>query len=495
MSSSVIRDNFRLANLSKFIKSLSATDTLYVGIGRPQFWDTSTIPNNDAVLIEDPLWSSKNNLISETSDREDLMSCKRVNVTDVSHGILKEVWTSGKKYDIYRHDWDGSVMAVDGSFPASLATVKCIVINNEYDIYMCIKQGKTGTIINPSIYSPETGQNVGGATTGVLKTADGYYWKFLAKTTGAEIATFSSITHHPVKTLKVAPSEIDVVNYYQWTSQLNSASYKSGIYTINVVNGGGGYNGGVAGTRVVASGSAETDPEFKIIGNGSNIGYTVTYGAGGTVTDIEITNPGTGYTHATISATGGSNLVVDVIYTPSSGLGCDPVKDTSALYFLCTVSLNDDEGGKFTIDNDYRKVCLISNPFNYGTSVVATSSTVGAYITLTFSSVTDGANTFAPDQIVTGASSGAKARIIDFDGVNVLRVIRTSSENLGQLGANNNFLVGETVAVGSKSGIVSNVTLPDIDTRTGEVIYSEYKSNPTLRGPGQTETIKIIVEF
>jgi hypothetical protein len=490
----VIRDSFRLLNLRKFISSLSGTDTLYVGIGRPQYWDVSTIPNNDAVELGSATYMAKNNLASEKYDREDLMSLKRVNITDVSHGILKEMWTAGKKYDIYRHDWDGTIQSVyDDSFPASLATVKCVVINNSYDIYLCIKQGKSGSTINPSIYSPETGVAVGGPTTGVVKTADGYYWKFLAKTDGADISSFSSITHHPVKTLTSAPPGTSTY-YAQWTSQLNSQNFKSGIYVINVTNGGSGYNGGSAGTRVVTD--AEGDAQFRVIGDGTGLQYTVTYGAGGSILDVEITNPGTGYTHAVVSATGGSNAAFDIIYTPPSGLGADPVKDASALYFLASVSLNSAEGGKFTILNDYRKIYLISNPLNYGTSVISTSSTLSAYQTFVCSSITGGANAFKPDDIITGSSSGAKARVIDFDGVNTIRLIRTSSENLGSVGANNNFLVGETLTTngGTGTGVISTITLPDMDRNTGEFIYSEYRG-AILRQSGQTEVIKVIVEF
>jgi hypothetical protein len=500
MTSSVIRDSFRLANLKKFMTSLSdysvgnpAKETLYIGIGRPQYWDVATVPNNDAVELESALYSAKNTLASEKFDREDLMSLKKVNPSDISHGILKEVWTAGKKYDTYRHDWDGTIQSVyDNSFPASLSSVKYVVINNAYDVYICIKQGKTGSVVNPSIYSPETGVPVG-TNTGVLKTADGYYWKFMSKTDGSDIATFTSITHHPVKTLKTAPTNTSVY-YTQWTSQLNSQNFKSGIYVINITNGGSGYNGGSAGIRVVTD--AENDAQFRVIGDGTGMQYSVSYGSGGSINDIEITNPGTGYTHAVIQAIDGAGATFDIIYTPSTGLGADPVKDTSALYFLCSISLQSDEGGKFTVKNDYRKVYLVSNPFNYGTSVISTASTLSAYFTFTLDTIVGGSNAFKADDIITGSSSGAKARVIDFDGVNKLRVIRTSTENLGLVGANNNFLVGETLSTtgGAGTGVISIITLPDMDKSSGEIIYSEYRG-AILRQPGQTEVVKCIVEF
>lgn len=494
MSSSIIRDSFRISNLKKFISSLSGSDSLYLGIGRPQYWDVSTIPNNDAVELTNSLFSAKNTIMSDIKDREDMMSLKRVNSTDVSHGISKVVWAAGNKYDIYRHDWDGTIQcAYDGTYPSSLADVKYVVINTQYDIYICLRQGKTGSTINPSTYSPETGTVVGIASAGVRKTADGYYWKFIGKTDTADFSAFASITHHPIRTLTVAPLESSAY-YTQWTSQVNSQLYKSGIYVIQVTNGGSGYNSGLAGTRTVTD--AEGDTEFKVIGDGTGLQYTVTYGTGGSIVDIDVINPGTGYTHATISATGGLGATFDVIYTTPWGLGADPVKDTSAVFLLVSVSLQSDEGGKFTVLNDFRKVSLISNPCNYGTAVISTGATLSAYSTLNVGSIVGGATAFKSDDIITGATSGAKARVIDFDGIGVIRIIRTSSENLASTGANNPFLTGETITTsgGVGTATISSIDFPEVDTKAGDVIYSEYRG-AVLRQSGQTEQIKIVTQF
>lgn len=492
MTSSVIRDGYRLANLKKFISSL-ATESLYVGIGRPQFWDVSTIPNNDSVDLSSAAYSAKNNVLGSIRDAEDMMALKLVNSTDVSHGISKLTWTAGKKYDIYRHDYDGTIQSVyDSSYPESLADAKYVVINASYDIYICLKQGRTGTTVNASLYSPETGTAIG-TNTNCYKTADNYVWKFIGKTDGIDISTFSSLTHHPVRTLTSAPL-ITSTYYPQWTAQQNSLTYKGGIYTINVLNSGSGYNGGNAGTVSVTD--AEADANFKIIGDGSGLQFSITFGSGGAIVSIDITNPGTGYTHANIVPATGVGAAFDIIFTPPYGLGANPVKDTSALFLLVSVVFLSDEGGKVTIENEYRKISLISNPYLYGTTTIANLAVARAYITLTVGDLVGGSVSFKPDDIITGGSSGAKGRVIDFNGTDTIKLIRTSSENFGQVGANNALIVGETLTTsgGPGTATITNITLPDIDTKTGDVIYSEYRM-PILRQSGQSENIKIITGF
>ena len=501
MTSSVIRDSFRLSNLKKFIYSLATGDNLYVGIGRPQYWDTITNADDQTISNASPLpYSARNDLASELYDREDLMSLKKLNpVTsspsngDMTFGVLKNQWTAGQVYDTYRHDWDGSRQAnYDGSYPASLASVTYVVVNTNYDIYICLKQGRVsgpGSAINSSLYSPETGVPVG-TNTGISKTADGYYWKYIAATSGSDLNVFSSITNHPVQTLTSAPSNTSAY-YPQWISQQNSASFKSGIYCINVTAGGSGYNSGNAG--VVSISSPATNASFKIVGDGTGLAVNVTYGAGGSIVDVEVSSPGYGYTYAVVSAVGGSGAAFDIIYTPTSGLGCNPVKDCSAMYLLVTAQLNDIEGGKFTIANSYRKICLVSNPLLYGSTTLATASDMGAYITLNLISTS---GTINSGDIITGTSSGAKARVIDVVG-SVLRCIRTSSENIGLLsGSYTPFAVSEQVTSQAGAyGTIASVVLPDVDPDSGEFIYSEYRTQAIPRSSGGTEIIKIIIEF
>jgi len=488
--SAIIRDIFRVNTLSSFINSL-ATQSLYLGIARPEYWDT--VSSNDVTIpIPD------NTVASVNLDWEDMLALKKITISDAIAAIYKEMWQANVKYDTYRHDWNGSRPIVYNgpniapTLPTSIGDVKCVVITDTFGIYICLKQPIVNGIVQPSIYSPKTGTPVGSA--GVVKTADGYYWKFIAVTSPADLVKFSSTYYHPIETVLTAPAPSDPY-YPQWTSQVTSALFKGGIYTINVTSAGTGYHGNVAGVVTVTD--SINDGNFKVIGNGIGLQYTVTYGASGSIMDVEITNPGHGYTYATITAVGGTGASFDIVYTPLTGLGVSPDRDIVARYMIIDTSLTGAEGnGVFTVSNDFRKLMLIINPYNFGTSTIATSAFLDASYTINVG-VGLSAAAYPYDSIVTGSSSGAKGRIVDFNTVTGnIRIIRTSYENIGNIGSSNSFIVGETLNTNPGTGTASivSITSPGVEKYSGDILYSEYRS-PIFRSVSQTEDLKIIVKF
>ena len=187
--SAIIRDQFKFSTLQKFI-SLATTNSLYIGIARPQFWDTVT--SSDGVIP-----SPENTVASINQDSEDLLAIKRLSATNMTPGIFRETWTSNVKYDTYRHDWNGGIVAAYNGLtasptnPTSISDVKCTVITANYNIYVCLKQPVISGVVQPSLYSPQTGSPIG-TNTGIVKTADGYYWKFMASTSTDDYVKFSS---------------------------------------------------------------------------------------------------------------------------------------------------------------------------------------------------------------------------------------------------------------------------------------------------------------
>jgi len=489
--SAIIHDNFKIKTLKYFIDSLG-TDSLYLAIARPQYWDV--VAENDYVIP-----TPYNTVEGILRDWEDVTSLKRIFASSTSFGIFKEMWTPNVKYDTYRHDWGGTIPSVynganaSQTLPQSLGDVKCVVITASYDIYLCLKQKVTNGEVQPSLYSPDTGTPIG-TDTGIVKTSDGYYWKYLGATSTNDVISFSSKYYHPITTVPSAPGPSDAY-FPQWESQENSKLLKGGIYIINVLVKGTGYNGGVAGTRNVTN--AETDAEFKVIGNGTGLQFTVTYSSGGSIDDVEVTNPGTGYTHAEVVLTTGTAAEIEIIFTPSSGLGVDPIKDVVGRFLILNVTLTGAEGsGDFTIENEYRKILLISNPTNYGGSTVSTAATLDA--TTTFNVGTGlGVGAYPIDAIITGATTGCVARVVDFDEtLGNLRIIRTIAENLGEASANNDFQVGEALnsTPGTAGGTIVSITTSEVQPNSGDIIYSEYRA-PIARSLEQTESLNLIVKF
>jgi hypothetical protein len=465
------------------MNSFSNGNSLYIGIGKPTFWD---LVQNTDVAPDIP----ENDVIGTARDWEDMMHLKLINPADISTGVFREMWSPNTKYDTYRHDWNSNRASVYNGAnafvptPTNLSDAKYYVITSNYNMYICLKQGSVNGTVQPSTQNPETGVLVG-TNTGMYKTSDGYYWKFIGITTPSDVVKFMTDTYHPVETLETAPG-INDPYYTQWLSQTNAQSFKRGVYTINVLNGGTGYNGGASGTVSFPSGS------IAVSGNGTGLAGTVTFGAGGVVNSIEITNPGSGYTFLTMTISGGANFTYDPIFTPSWGLGADPARDLSAYYCIINASLNSIEGGAFTVTNDYRKISLIANPTDYNSSTISTSQTRDATTTLTLTSG-GGSGAYLADEVVTDSVTGAKGRVVDWNSTTgKLRIIRTTSENYASAGASAAFSIGSTVSPGS--GIVGTITTPQVQPGSGDIIYSEYRT-PITRSLGQSENITLVLEY
>jgi hypothetical protein len=498
----IIRDTFKTNAIQQFINSLSS-NSLYLGIGRPQYWDTTSGTDTTDYIVTDPITNIQthksrllpdNTFSSVESDWEDMMSLKRLTSADAIAGMFKELWQANTVYDCYRHDWNGTRPAVYSginatALPASLADVKCFVITSSYNTYACLKQGIVNGVVQPSIYSPDTGVSVG--TTQMIKTADNYVWKYISTTSSEDVIKFSSTYYHPVETVLSAPASTVHPYYEQWLAQQASAAYKGGIYIINVLNGGSGYNGSLAGSHAVTN--AKTDTQFKILGNGSGLQFTVAYGSGGIISSVDITNPGRGYSYATITAIGGSGAAFDIIFTPMYGLGCDPVRDCACRYVILNTTLAGAEGGDFTIANDYRKITLVMNPFNIGSTTVATSTTLDSTIHLNVGTP-QVSGAYPSDAIVTGSTTGAKARVVDFNATTgLVRCIRTSTENQNIQGSNNDFSTLDTLtsSPGSGNTAIMSLASPEVVQYSGDIIYSEYRGLITRTGGNESLTITV----
>ena len=488
--SAIIRDSFRVRTLQNFISSLSS-NSLYLGIGRPEYWDT-------VGSLDTNIPTPKNNVVSVAQDWDDMMSLKKLTPAMTSAAIFNEPWVSNTIYDQYRHDWDGSKNSVyNGSSsnvikPASIGDVKCFVTTSSYNTYICIAQGIISGIVQPSTFSPDTGSVIG--STGMVSTADGYIWLFVASTSASDHVSFSNSFCQPIKTLLTAPITSDAY-YPQWLSQQLGASYKGGIYQIGVTTSGSGYNGGVSGFHTVTN--AIIDTQFTITGDGIGLQFDVAYAAGGGILSVSVTNPGSGYSYAKITAIGGTGATFDVIFTPMSGITCDPVLTCVARYLVVSTTLTDTEGGFFTVKNDYRKISIILNPTDFGSAVLTTAAGASAMYSM---NVGTGliSGSYNPDDIISGTTSQAAGRVVDFDYLTgTLRYIKTPLENFNNPFAANSFQINDTVTnvtTATSNGIIVSITNPDVQPYSGDIIYTEYRS-PVMRNPAQTENISVVLKF
>lgn len=409
---------------------VAATNTYYLGISKQYPWTDDAVPevpsNSFGQLVE---------------DYRTLLAIKKITGSNVSAAIIQRLWTYGTIYTMYDDE------------DVDLFTKNFYVVNSTFDIYKCIDNnlGATSTV-EPT-----------GTGTTIFSTADGYQWKFMGSVSAAKLATFPSQSWLPVATLTSSDGSA------QWNTQ--QSAINGGLHTIIVTNGGSGYTG---------------TPTVNIVGNGSGAVASCTI-SGGVITKITVSNPGTGYTFATISIAGtGTGAVARAVISPIGGHGKDIEAELGSSNAMINVILNQGEGGVFPIVNEYRKIVLIKNPFNYGTTTRCSASVLDCTTTLTLS-VNSG--NFTQDEIVTQTGSGATGRVVDWDSTNKILRINDITGTWVQSQALSGGTSGATGTVAT-----AGVTNPGVDQYSGVLFYKDYRT-AINRSADQRESITIVLAF
>jgi hypothetical protein len=406
-----------------------------------------------------------------------MIAMKRIQSSDVSHAILRRDWTSGKYYDIYRHNYDGSaaqgvdIDAGTSTTRASLFDANFFVITDEYNVYKCIDNRNAANTVAASTTKPT------GTSTTAFTTADGYTWKYMYSISAADVLKFVSTDFIPVKTLGTNPGSTD--SYYS-QYLVEAAAVSGGISNIVVTAGGNGYT---------------SAPTVTITGDGTGATATATI-TSAAVTAINITAAGTGYSYVVVTLSGGAgtSAAASAIVSPRGGHGADAIEELGGFYVIMNVRLEYADGsGDFPVDNDYRRIGIVKDPLLFGTTTLATTSTLKATPALIFNAGVTG--TFSVDEVITQATTGATGRVVSWDSTTrTLRYIK-------QQGVQNNIAFQATYNVtGAGSSAVGTVATsgglanPEVAIDSGDIIYFENR-RPINRASDQLEDIKIVVEM
>lgn len=480
--SAIITNDYRIFNVDSFIRSLEGSpplNYLYAFIGKSTNWD----PLNSAAISTPIDCLDHHNLVWS-----EMMSLKQIGRSNVSAGIKKIEWGSGKVYDIYRHDY--GTTGVTGvsetgitTYPTSLAEARYYVVSpTNNGVYICIDNNDN----SQSTYDPGLeGTGVGYAN---IETSDNYIWKFVCSISPSDYANFATSDFYPVKRVLTAPPGGDPYES-QYGAQQNAISQGGAIYKVVIDAPGTSANTGT----IVIDGTTNSS---CIKGDGTGFECAIVVDNLGGVASISITAAGTGYTYLHLDLTLVGNAfngaILKPIITPLRGLGANPPLDLNAHYLLASVQLEKDEGdGDFTVLNDYRQVGLVVNPYDYNTTSLQNEITCDAAFTLTTS---DSVSNFVPDGIIT--NNGTIGRVIDVDAVNKkIRVIISRPESNADWTENAGFAAGIITQTNpSSTATVTTVTPPEIEPNSGQIIYFENRSTIT-RNATQTEVINIAIEY
>ena len=482
----IITNKFRINNAEQFVESFSeaSPETYYLFIGRAHAWasDADVQGNTIAEGTDASPPTPNDDVTSEFYNWDDMLGAKLISSSDVSRCIPRRNWTTGTTYDMYEHNISSSNAANSGA--TNLFDATYVVMNSSYAVYKVIENdGATASTVEPTSTSNS-----------IFSTSDGYRWKYMYSLTSAETLNFMSTDFIHCST----------------DSTVSAAAVDGALDTALVVAGGSGYN----------TSSGSTISAIPIRGDGSSGVASVTISSGA-VSAVSITTAGTGYTYAyitnadIIAATNaggsGSGANINVIIPPKGGHGADALKELGAFYVMLNKSLVGAEGtSDIGVANDFRRIGLVRNPYNFGTTTVASADTRRQLYAAVFSSVS---GTFVADEEINQASTGAVGKVVEYDATNKLLYwyqtrfpdVGTDSNGNATAFSGANAITGQTSSASatpntSSSTDVNGVSItsgysnPELAADSGDILYVEERS-PITRASDQTENIKLIIEF
>ena len=482
----IITNKFRINNAEQFVESFSETaaTTYYLFVGRSHSWATDTDGQgrsiNEGTDASPP--TPNDDVSSEFYNYDDMLGAKLLTSSDVSHVIPRRNWTTGTTYDMYEHNISSSNAANSGA--TNLFDSTFFVMNSSFAVYKVIENdGATASTVEPTSTSNS-----------IFETSDGYRWKYMYSLTSSETLNFMSTDFIHVST----------------DSTVSAAAVDGALDTILVVAGGSSFT--------TSSGSTISAIPIRGDGTGGIASVTISSGAIATAT---VTTAGSGYTFAYIrdadiiaatnagGAGSGSNL--NVIIPPKGGHGSDAVKELGGFFVMLNKSLVGVEGtSDIGVGNDFRRIGLLRDPTNFGTTTVASATTRRQIFAVKFASVS---GTFTADEEINQASTGAVGKVVEFDSTNLIlyyyqtRFPDCGADSNGNLTAFSgaNAITGQSSSASatpdtSNSNTVNGVEFssgyanPELAFDSGDIIYVEERS-PITRASDQTENVKLIIEF
>lgn len=495
----IITEKFRIHNANQFYESFSeaSADVYYLFLGKSTAYTTGTSGGTDG---SPP--TPADDVGSEYYYWDDMLAAKKISSNDVTYAIPRRNWVNGTIYDMYKHNVSSSSTATSGA--SSLYDSKFYFMTDAYRVYK-ILDNNGGTAYSGSAPT---------STSTDPFAIGGYVVQYMYTLSTTEVEKFLTTDFMPVTTnATVSAAATDgALDSFVVTA---GSGGTDGTYYVPVYGDGSsaGTSSGAILSLVVSGGAiasfgmtAGTDSSVHAAGAGYTYG-TVNLGSGYTFSDSALT------TAANMSISGAS---VAVQIAPKGGHGYNAVEELGGHYIMMNATITQAEGDDFTVANDFRRVGIVVNPYNYGTTTVASDSTRRMTKALKLTSVS---GTFDVDEKISQATTGAIGKVVDWDSSNSILyyhqekygdygTVTTTGAYIAFSGANE--ITGATsAATGTPDASAdSAVTLaggntvtftngyanPELDPDSGEIIYIENRK-PISRSSDQTEDIKLIVEF
>ena len=516
----IITDQLRILNARNFVAGVqSSTNSYYAFIGLPNAtdyqstWDT-TPP------------SPKDNLNESNDYWDTMLAMKKINTSDVSQVIRKNVWSSGVTYDMWRNDISRS----NPSFPSGsfdIYSANYYVMNSDFRVYICLYNNATPENNyqgGPSLDEP-TFTDLEPRAAG--SSGDGYIWKYLYTIKPSQAIKFDSTDYIPVPT--------DWYNVGSDNAAMRQNASTSGQLKVVTVR-----------NRGVGLGTANiTYTRVPIVGDGTGAEATVVINNDSKVESVTISAGGSDYTFGTVDLeaggvpTGSTKPSFNVIIPPNGGHGYDIYRELGAFSVLSYARFeNDTENPDFITGNQFARVGLVENPTAYNSSSLLSLDKASAVTALRLTGVGYSSAVFTPDDYVTqtvGLGSTAVGRVVAYDQTTGVLKLWQDKTNAGfnsdgtlnsdpiygfkshkfsstLLSGGSFTIVGGSVNLGidtvftGVSTVINNrtyylgqsftsgVAQPEVEKYSGNTIFVDNRPSVT-RSSSQKEDVKIILQF
>jgi len=430
--------------------------SLYAFIGRVTPWPDEAnppVPTQDQRSIKDIF--------------KDIIAAKLITSSDISPVIPRIDWDSGTVYDYYQDT--KNMLAVD----SDNIVISQFYVRNRFDqIFKCLwnNNGSQSTV-EPQ-FLPGTFDS-----SFLVKTADGYKWKFMYSLDAGLKQKFFDADWMPVP-IGTAPNPVATF------------AAEGSIDVINITTVGRGYTTGGA--------------TITINGDGQFANGTPVINAAGYLYDVTMANTGTGYTYAeaVINILPGFSTpnVVAIAEAPASpvgGHGFDPISELGCNHIMVAPEFVESENGLIPTDMTYRQIGLLVDPVSQE-SVAEEPMAIanGAiYDASTKLFVSPGTGNYVSGQTVyQGASlatSTFSAKVVSFDALNnIIRVINITGTPI-----NNDALIQDASgAINSAVRTLLTTQNPNFITFSGYMLYIENRIG-IARSPDGTEQFRIVLSF
>jgi hypothetical protein len=438
----------------------------------------------------------------ELDTRNEIVSLKKVQASDVSFVVPRINWTTGTVYDNY-DDYSPDYPAHSGATDISQA--QFYVVTDQYLVYKCL----SNNVNSPSTVKPTS------TLAQPFTTSDGYRWKFMYAIPLSMRTRFLNSAYMPVQTAlsdqfysagAISNTVILAQGHSYTTASILIEGDGSGavltpvisggqIVQIIVTNPGSGYtyanltvNGDGTGANLVAQlsvgdlNTSQADVELLAV-PGSIEAYRITQtGAGYTQASVDIEGDGTGaaahvqisngkivglvvdsagqgYTYATITITGdGLNAQAIPIISPWGGHGKNAISELYATRLSFFSNLLNDTNQGMTISNQFRNIGILRNPRVYGNDQNFTSLNASACLLINYSGPQPSVN-----DVLSERNSGRRFRVVAVSGTQALL------QNLENFALQGNSILVNTTSGGQVAAIT--IVNPSIDKYSGDLLF------------------------